>query len=347
MTVLLRLSISLFPVFLFAYTFSIEGDVNVYSDKLYLDVFDKKWDTIPSKEKTNRAFSYSNITLTVQKKNYSYGLGYQSQDIVKINKGFVETWYYTSQDFNTLLKKNNIGYSITQPKIYGVMNYSQSQSIFLQKKLEYFNLRFSLLRGKVIQYMKINGRNSKNRFITDLDYYYSDKNILLEKYMKSNNYKGLGYSFDITTSQKVNSYEFFLGFFNILGAIQWKNIILTKYHFDSNTKYVGKDGYYHYRPFGQGIFLKTDFYQKLPFFLKYKIKKSFKNFFLENESMYSSGARFDTLFIGRKRFKIGYTPQAKNVVFGFNNKHFNIELSNNIKYHSKFIKLNFQYNTKP
>ena len=343
MTVLLRLFISLFPLFLFASTFSIKGDVNIYSDSLYLDTFDRIWDTIPSKKKMNRLFDYSNIEISFRNKDFTYGIGYFDESVIKLNDGFIQTWYYASQDFNTLLKKSDVGYYITNPDIYGIMNYSQSQSVFVEKNFNYLNVRFSVLRAKEIQYMKVNGKNTQKRFIMDLDYYYAGKNILMERYIKSDNYKGLGYSLDITASKKFNSYEIFLGFFNVIGAIQWKDIILMRYHFDSQTKYIGSDGYYHYRPFGQGKFIKTDFYQKLPFYFKYKIKKSFKKFFLEDEGMYSSGARFDTLFIGKKIFKIGYTPQAKNVVFGINTKHFDIELSNNIKYHSKFIKLNFEF----
>ena len=343
MTVLLRLFINFFPLFLFASTFSIKADVNIYSDSLYLDTFNKIWKTIPSKEKMNRLFNYSNISLSLKKSNFNFGIGYFDESVIKLNNGFIQTWYYASQDFNTLLKKSNIGYYITNPDIYEIMNYSQSQALFFQNNLKYFNIRFSLLKGKEIQYIKVRGKNTKNHFIADLNYYYSDKNLLMRNYIKSNDYKGLGYSLDITTSKKFNSYEVFLGFFNILGAIEWKNIILMRYHFDSNTKYIGEDGYYHYRPFGQGRFIKTDFYQKLPFYLKYKIKKKLKKFFLEDEGMYSSGARFDALFIGKKIFKIGYTPQAKNVIFGAEGRNFNIELSNNIKYHSKFIRLNFKY----
>ena len=342
-TILQKLFISFFPVFLFSYNFSVESDINIYSDKLYLDVFDSKWNKIPSNEPINRTIDYSNIMFAINKKDYSYGIGYFDEGVVKVNKGFIQTWYYASEDFNTLLKKSDVGYYVTEPNIYGIMNYFQSQALFFQDNFKYFNVRFSLLRGKVLQYMKVNGVNTQNHFIADLDYYYSDKNILMKNYVKSNNYKGLGYSLDITTSKKLNSYEVFLGFYNILGAIEWKDIILMRYHFDSNTKYIGDDGYYHYRPFGYGKFINTDFYQKLPFYLKYKIKKKFKKFFIEDEGLYSSGARFDTLFIGKKICKIGYTPQAKNIVFGAEGRNFNIELSNNIKYHSKFIRLNFKY----
>lgn len=342
MTALLRLFISFLPVFLFSFSF--QSDINVYSDKLYLDLFNHKWKNIPSNESLNRAFDYSNIKFSFDKEDYTFGIGYLSEGVVEVNKGFIQTWYYASSDFNTLLKKSDIGYYITEPKIYGIENYSQFQSVFVGKKFKYFKINFSLLRGKVLQYMKVNGFNRKKHFITDLDYYYSDKNILMDNYLKSKNYKGIGYSFDIKFFRKFHSYEIGAGFFNIFGAIKWRNIILMKYHFDSNTKYIGNDGYYHYRPFGVGKFIKTSFYQKLPFYVKYHIKKYLKNFSFGDEGIYSVGARYDELFIRKNLFKIGYVPQSKSMVFGLYFKNLNVELSNNIKYHTKFLKLFFKIN---
>ena len=342
-TILQKLFISLFPLFLFAYNVSIENDINVYSDKLYLDIFDKKWKSIPSKKPLNIAIDYSNLRIFLFDDKFLMGVGYNSEGVVKINRGFIETWYYADKDFNTLLKRSNIGYYITTPKIYGILNYSQFNSFFVGKKYKNFNIEFSIIRGKLLQYMEVNGFNYKNHFVADLVYYYSDKNFLMEKYLKSDNYTGVGYSISANFYKNFNTFNVFLEFYNILGVIRWSDIILMKYHFDSNTKYIGDDGYYHYRPFGVGKFIKTNFYQKLPFFVKYKLKKQFKNFYLMDEGLYSSGSRFDTLFVGKGIFKIGFVPQIKNIVFGMEGKRYNMEVSNNIKYHSKFIKIYFKF----
>ena len=340
MTVLQKLFISsFFPVFLFSYTISLESDINVYSNRLYLDLFDNKWQKIPSNENMNRAFDYSSLILSFNKKKYSLGIGYYSEGLVKINKGFIQTWYYADNNFNTLLKKSDVGYYITEPKIYELLNYSQFRSVFYKKNYKGFSLKFSIIQGKVLQYMKVNGINYKNRFIADLNYYYSDKNILMTNYLKSNNYKGLGYSVDVFYKKIFPTFEYSLGFYNILGAVRWKNIILMKYHFDSDTRYKDENGYYHYRPFGIGRFIKTDFYQKLPFYISYKFKKLLRKFFIEDEGLYSSGTRYDSFFLGKKYFKVGYVPQIKNVIFGIESKNINVELSNNIKYHSKFLKI--------
>ena len=336
---------SFFPVFLFSYNFQFEANVNAYSNKLYFDIFDNKWKQIPSKSYMNRVLDYSNINLSYKNNNNSYGIGYLNEGTLKVNKGFIETWYYAANDFNILLKKSDIGYYISEPKIYGKMNYSQFRSIFLQKFYQNFKIKYSILQGKVLQYMKIKGINTKKHFIADLYYNYSDRNLLMQDYLKSNDYRGLGYSIDISYSKKYPSFEYNINFYNILGAIYWKNIVFMKYHFDSNTKYKDENGYYHYRPFGVGKLIKTNFYQKLPFYISYKLKKTFKKFFIEDEGMYNDNNRYDSLFLGKKYFKIGYVPQIKNVVFGFENKNINIELSNNIKYHSKFLKiyLKFRY----
>ena len=339
-TVLQKLFISsFFPVFLFSFNIELESNINAYSNKLYFDVFNQKWKYIPSNKSMNRAFDYSDLMLSFNKKKYSLGIEYFSEGVIKVNKGFIQTWYYADNNFNTLLKKSNVGYYITDPKIYGYLNYSQFRSIFYKRNYKGFKFKFSIIQGKVLQYMKVKGINNKNHFIADLDYYYSDKNILMKNYLKSNNYKGLGYSVDVFYKKIFPTFEYNLGFYNILGAVRWKNIVLMKYHFDSNTQYKDKNGYYHYRPFGIGKFVKTDFYQKLPFYISYKFKKLFKKFFIEDEGMYCEGSKYDSIFLGKKYFKVGYVPQTKNVIFGIESKNINVELSNNIKYHSKFLKI--------
>ncbi len=339
MTALQKLFISsLFPVFLFSFNIQLESNINAYSNRLYFDVFDHKWKNIPSNKSINKAFDYSNFNLSFNKKKYSLGIEYSSEGLVKINKGFIQTLYYTGNDFNTLLKKSDAGYYITEPKIYGLLNYSQFRSVFYKKNYKGFSLKFSIMQGKVLQYMKVNGTNYKKRFIADLNYYYSNKNILMKNYLKSNSYQGLGYCINAFYKKVFSTFEYSLGFYNILGAVRWKNVVLMKYHFDSNTRYKDKNGYYHYKAFGVGRFVKTDFYQKLPFYISYKFKKLFRKFFIEDEGMYSNGSRYDSLFLGKNYFKVGYVPQAKNIILGIESKHINVELSNNIRYHSKFFK---------
>jgi len=328
-----------FPLFLFSYNeIHIKGDINLYSDKLYFDIFDDKWQKIPSNEPMNRAIDYSSISIYTTSKNYSFGYKYNSQGIVKINKGFIETWYYAASDFNTLTKTYDIGYYITEPKIYGILNYYQDDSIFYTKKYKYFNITFNLLRGKQLQYMKVNGTNRENRFLATLKYFYTDKNLVTHSYEDDNYYSGLGSSFDIEFFDKDNKLKPFIGIYNILGFIKWRSITYLEYHFDSKTKYIGDDGYYHYKPFGVGKYKKdVNFYQKLPLFIKYSFE--YKN--IGDNGLFSNGARFDELFFKYHKYKIGFIPQTKNIVLGVFQKNWRIDISNNLSTHSKFLKLYF------
>ncbi|WP_456480724.1 hypothetical protein [Nautilia sp.] len=264
-----------------------------------------------------------------------------------VNKGLLETWYYAENDFNTLLKKDTVGYYITEPNIFGKMNYSLFNKLFFEYKLNDFLFTFSFIQAKDIQYMEVNGTNVKNRFLLDLVYYYTNNNILMKEYLKSYNYKGKGGSFDIEYKKRLDEFDFYIGFFNILGFIDWKNIMKMVYHFDSDTKYIGEDGYYHYRPFGTGKFVKTKFFQRIPFYIKYKLTKKFHNGLIVGDSgMYCNKRRYDEIFFIKNFLKIGYVIQNKNFLYGINFKNFSIEISNNLELHSKFIKISFNYKFK-
>ena len=332
--VLLRLFISLIPLFLWGLDtkFHITTDINLYSDKLYFDVFSHKWEELPSDKSTNRAINFSNMAIYKNYQKFSIGYRYRSEGILEINKGFIETWYYASNDFNTLLKKKDIGYYINEPEVYGILEYYQLENLFFKKNLKNFIISINLFRPRQLQYMKVNGINSKNRFIADIDYYYTDKNILTKTMDNDNYYGGYGGSIDLEFINK----NFLIGIYNIGGFIDWKSITHLKYHFDSDTKYIGEDGYYHYRPFGVGqYYINSNFHQLLPIFIKYHYQ--FQNIGLNG--MYANNTNYNTIYLKYGYIKIGYIPQNKNIVYGFNSSHFSIELSQNIKYHSTYAKL--------
>ena len=343
MTTLQKLCINLFPLFLFSYdnNFHITGDINLYSDKLYFDIFDSKWETLPSNEPMNRAIDYSSISIYKNFDNYAFGYKYKSEGVLKINKGFIQTWYYADSDFNTLTKKNDVGYYISEPTIYGLLNYYQNDSLFLSKFINNFKFTVNLIRAKQLQYMKVTGSNTENRFLADLSYYYTDKNLVTKNVEDDNYYGGFGSSFDIEYKKTTPKYNIYGGIYNILGFINWRSVTYLEYHFDSKTRYVGEDGYYHYKPFGVGQYKRDVFFhQKLPIFMKYGF--SYKsNIEIGDKGLFSSGARFDEFFCKYKHIILGYIPQTKNVVYGFDVKHFKIEVSNNIKNHSKTAKLYF------
>jgi len=347
---LLKLFISLIPLFLWgAYNYKIEADLNLYSDKLKLNIFEDKWDKIPSYEPLNRAvdFSYISVSTFDNNKNYEFGYRYRSEGYIAVNKGFIETWYYASNDFDTLLKMKDVGYYIDEPEIYGILNYLETDSLFYKIALKGNGsglfATLNLFRGRSIEYMEVTGFNEEKHFVADIDYYFSDKNFLTSIEDENKDSEGYGLGFDIEFLSLNNQrFNFFAGFYNLGAFIQWKGITRLVYHFDSNTKYVGEDGYYHYRPFGVGrYYFNSSYRQRVPFYGKYKLSyKLYPDFTIGDSAFWNDkGVNFNQLYIKSHNLKLGYVVENKNFVFGVYGKSFQIELSKNLDTNGKYIKL--------
>jgi hypothetical protein len=188
--------------------------------------------------------------------------------------------------------------------------------------------------------MQVDGINTQNRFITDILYYYTDQNILTHEMEDDNYYIGYGGSIDLEFFAKKNNFYFFSGIYNIAGFIDWRSVSKLTYAFDSNTKYIGDDGYYHYKPFGVGQYtIDTNFHQKLPLYIKYKLHYNIDNFTIGDNATCSKNLKYDELFLKYYYFKIGFIPQNKNFIYGIDTNYIKLEISNNLKYHSKYIKV--------
>ena len=328
----------LFPLSLFSTTFT--TDINLYSDKLYFDIFNTKWETIPSKEKMNRAIDFSSIALSEQKDNIVFGYKFKSEGSLRINKGFIETWYYALSDFETLSKKNDIGYYVDEPIIYGKLVYYQTDNLFLSKIYKNFTFTTNFIKGKQLQYMLVNGTNTKDRFQTDVNYFYTDQNFLTKNKDDDNFYTGYGLSFDIEFKLKKENILFNMGLYNLFGFINWQSISYLEYHFNSETKYIGDDGYYHYKPFGIGKYkIDSNFHQELPTFLKFSTIYNMNYFKIGNNSIYQNDAKFNKVFIILKHLKIGYLLETKDISYGIDTEKYKFEISQNIKNHTKSIQL--------
>jgi len=343
-TVAQKLFISCFlPLFLFASEIEFKAEANLYSDQLKFDVFNDKWDSLPSKKEMNHLIDHSYFQASYSQNGYVFGMDYFSDGIVKLNRGFIETWYYGENNFFTILKKSDLGYYVTDPSLYALMNYSEYVSVFAGKRFEFknssFQVRFHILKGVKLHYIKLTGSNTNDRFLADLEYYYTDENILTGDYNNQSS-DSIGTKIDISYRYKKGRWEFFAGADNILGFIKWKNIAYMYYNFDSNTKYIGDDGYYHYRPFGVGKYTYGVTYtQKLPYFINYAFSYSFsKHFKIGDEGIYSYGGYYNLFYGLYRHFKFGYIPENGNIVLGTVWNGFKLELSNNIKEHSTLIK---------
>jgi len=295
---------------------------------------------MPSNKSMNRALGFSKAGIEYQ----NFGIKYESDGIIKINRGFIQTWYYASSDFNTLLKRSDIGYYITTPEIFGVMNYSEYYGFYYHQTFKGVNVYFNFLKGNRLIYIKTTGSNTKNRFLADLEFYYSGKNFITNTY-NGDDFSAYGFGIDITKEGKYKDFYFRGGVYNIFGFIDWKSVNYMYYHFDSNTTYVGEDGYLHQKPFGVGYYKKDiNFYQKLPLFFKYNFE--YKSRF-GLEGIYSLNNRFNLpyfrYFIHRFFVKIGIVLENKNIFFGFGKRNWSVEFSRDLDLHTNFIKLGLKY----
>jgi len=298
----------------------------------------------------NRAVDFSKIEFNIENDKFIFGYAYNSNGFLKINKGFVETWYAAQNDFNTLTKKSDIGGEISEKEIYGVLDYSEYDSFFIRSvyrnRNSNFYVSFNILRGKRIDRMDVNGTNTNSRFLADVKYYYSKKNILTHKYEESGGY-GYGMSLDLEYGFKSEFFDAGFGIYNIFGFISWKNITCLQYSFDSQTKYVGEDGYYHYKPFGVGKYVfDVSYRQKLPVYMKYGIKYKKGNLFFGDRGVAGAGVRYDELYTGYKNFKIGYVLQSKTFVFGVKYKKVLLEFSEKLNKHTRTVYLNLEMKFK-
>lgn len=123
------------------------------------------------------------------------------------------------------------------------------------------------------------------------------------------------------------------------------------YDFDSQTIYLGEDGYNHYKQFGSGYYkFDINYKQKIPFYSKATIDYSIK----DDISLGHNFQAFNRIYcnepyityaLASKKFKLGYSIESQNINFGLYLKYISIEVSNNLsmdenvigaKYHIKY-----------
>jgi hypothetical protein len=333
--------------------YSLELNGINYSDKLYFDLFSHKWKTLPQSKDYNHAFLWNYLRIKVISYSpWKWGIGFNFEGKAKISRGFIETWFYANEDWNTLLKKSDINYYLSSSNVYGYLNYYTYYNLFFKRKINRnLAIILNILKGEKLFYLKLVGSNTKERFLADLKYIYTGKNILTPSFYKSNNYNGYGISIDLDFHKKIKQYYFNILLHNLLGFIKWNKISKMIYHFDSNTKYIGTDGYYHFKPFGVGYYSYSDFYQRLPFLYRYNFNYCFRNFPLivglegagTMETFFSEiYSKYHFSFLFPFNLKIGYVYQRNTYIAGLSTKHLAIEFSDNLEKHTKFARIYFK-----
>ena len=120
------------------------------------------------------------------------------------------------------------------------------------------------------------------------------------------------------------------------------------YSFNSNTVYIGDDGYKHNRPFGVGYYKYNQKYtQKISPYIKTKlIYKLYPNTYIGDLVDIYKNFYANELFITQKysifNFKLAYILENKIAIFGFSTNNYNIEISNKFSTSDTVLKLNYK-----
>ncbi len=331
--------------------------IDAVSDHLPFDLFDNKWSSLPSTAKDNNAF-YSIVDEThLELGDFNIGFFKQKIGEIYVNDGLVQTWYNSANDFSFLLSTSTINQNLGTTPIVGRGNAADIYGFYFQKIIalsskHYFSAKLKVNVANNLHNIKINGQTSSEKFLGSIDYYYSDKNIIMNGIKKSKNTYGIGYGLDLEYIYDNDSIYLYLGVFNIESYIYWNNVTFMHYDFDSQTIYKGNDGYNHYKPFGVGYYkYNVDFKQKLPTYYKtalnYKLEDNLAlgyNLSVYDELIYNE---FYTNFkLDDVMYKIGYKfeseLESKDVILGIYCKNFIVESSTHLSRSSSLFLLNLK-----
>jgi len=317
---------------LFANT-NISFDGYIYSDNLKLNSFENKQE-IKNYKKQNNAIGNYDLDLNYQYEDFILGINNQQSINIMVNDGFIKTWNFVNQNFDTLLNSQQIADNIGNIDIQGDYKASKSYKVYIQKGFNYNNHSFlikaNIIKGTQLQELSTYGENKDSHFLLYIDYYYNNKNIVTKDDLYDNSYYGYGTSLDFDYKYKYKNFNANILLEDLFGYINWKNVTYMRYIFDSNTKVLGEDGFYHLNAFGQGkYYYNINYKQKLD--IKYKINLKYKvNNILTiyNNIQGIKSTYFDHLYLAFSKnnihVNIGNVLNTNTLTYGLGYKNFNL-----------------------
>jgi len=245
-----------------------------------------------------------------------------------MSDGFIQTWYSSQKNFSSLLLNKNVNLKIANLSLDSDADYHSSYGLFIQKVLDlsdsnHLSIKLKLYIADKMHHIDVNGETNSTQFKGSFDYYYTKENLVSKGSTQSRTSYGLGYGIDLEYIFEKNQWYFYLGGFNLASQINYKNVTKMHYDFNSDTIYVGDDGYNHYRSFGVGYYkYNLSFKQKLQAYYKSSINYEFTdNFALGNNLDYYKNMQFNELYTNFKiddaRYKLGYVLESKTLMYGF------------------------------
>lgn len=332
--------------------FGIEGSLDIKSDSLPLNLFEKEWTSLPEHKVSNNVFGGISYEAFVGFDDFKIGIFQEKKIDISINDGFIEMWFTASKDFSTLLGMRGIGNSLQNFPIKASVDYLESDGLYLEKS---FAVNSHQLSGKVklhhaknIQLLRLNGSNQNGDFATTFDYYYTQKNYISKHKSDSANGSGVGYSVDFEYASKpLENLNIYLGIINALSSIKWSGLSLMHYDLDS-SKPLGE-------PFGIGYYrYNQTFNQTLPMYGKMKIDYALAdNLTIGDNTDINKNTFFNEVYGKTKyheySFKVGKVIEANQFIFGVGKKDtnffnlkivdMNLEMTHDLSFHDNVAKI--------
>jgi len=319
-------------------TYHFQAHLDAKSNKLAFNTFEQEWIDPPPHKEENRAFGNLSFSAFISLESWRIGAFNQKISQIFVNDGFIQTWHRAEKDFWILLGMSDINQQIGNVPIEGDGVYISSSGLFLQKVLSmdsknHFAIKTKLHIADDLQSIKASGLSTDEKFEGSFDYYYAEKNFISKRSDRDDS-KGLGYSVDVEYIYDDDTFYFYLGAFNLHSFIYYKDVTLMHYDFDSETIYVGEDGYNHYKPFGVGYYKENStLKQKIPHFYK----SSFNYVYNDQISLGNNLDLYDGVYynepyvnvkIGNGRYKVGCVIENQEFVFGAYFKNLALGISN-------------------
>jgi hypothetical protein len=306
--------------------FGIEGSLDIKSDSLPLNLFEKEWTTLPEHKVSNNVFGGISYEAFVGFDDFKIGIFQEKKIDISMNDGFIEMWFTASKDFSTLLGMRGIGNSLRNFPIKASVDYLESDGLYLEKS---FAVNSHQLSGKIkfhhakdIQLLRLNGSNQNGDFATTFDYYYTHKNYISKYQSDYDNGSGVGYSVDLEYASKpLENFNIYLGVINVLSSIKWSGLALMHYDLDS-SKPLGD-------PFGIGYYkFNQKFNQTLPIYLKMKLDYQLTDTLsIGNNTDANENTHFNEVYgkteYGEYSFKVGKVIEVNQFLFGLGKKNIN------------------------
>jgi len=335
-------------------SFGISGSLDIKSDSLPLNIFEKEWSTLPEHKVSNNAFGGISYEAFWKIDDLKIGVFEEISIDMFMNDGFIETWFEASKDFSTLLGMRGIGNSLRNFPIQASVDYFESEGLYLEKlfvlNAQQFSGKIKFHHAKNIQLLRLNGSNQNGDFATTFDYYYTKKNYISKNRSNSDDGSGVGYSVDLEyTSKPFANLNVYLGIINALSSLKWSGVALMHYDLDS-SKPLGE-------PFGVGYYkYNQTFNQTLPIYGKMKIDYELTdNLSIGNNTDANKNTLFNEVYGKTKyreySFKVGKIIEANQFIFGLGKKDtnffnwkivdMNLELTHDLNFNDNVAKFLF------